>query len=446
MCHLTEFIVLFLFAASLFFCIGTGTSILAALIFGFLLFFGYGLFRHHSAEEMLHMAFSGIRTVKSILITFILIGMITAIWRACGTIPCIVYHATGFCSPSAMVLATFLLCCLISALTGTAFGTAATIGVICITITDSMGIPIFYTGGAVLAGSYFGDRCSPMSTSALLVSTLTATSLFQNLILMIKTALVPFIVTCILYIAIGLQFHAPLDTSGIQNLFADAFILHPAVLIPAVVIILFSLLQINVKITMSISILCGSFIAVFLQNISPDALLQILLCGYLPENASLAAVLSGGGILSMTKVFLIVCISSCYAGMFDGTGLLKGIRQNLMQISHKITPFGGILLTSILTGAVSCNQTLTIMLTHQLCRDTEPNSVQLASHLENTAVVIAPLIPWSIAGTVPLTSVNAPALCILTAFYLYLIPLWNLLLHLLQTYIPAKRKKQTNPS
>jgi NhaC family Na+:H+ antiporter len=197
---------------------------------------------------------------------------------------------------------------------------------------------------------------------------------------------------------------------------------------------------------MSVSILCGSFIAVFLQNISPDALLQILLCGYLPENASLAAVLSGGGILSMTKVFLIVCISSCYAGMFDGTGLLKGIRQNLMQISHKITPFGGILLTSILTGAVSCNQTLTIMLTHQLCRDTEPDSVQLASHLENTAVVIAPLIPWSIAGTVPLTSVNAPALCILTAFYLYLIPLWNLFLHLLQTYIPAKCKKQTNLS
>ena len=104
------------------------------------------------------------------------------------------------------------------------------------------------------------------------------------------------------------------------------------------------------------------------------------------------------------------------------------------------------LCTAALTSLIACNQTLTIMLTHQLCRDTEPNPVQLASHLENTAVVIAPLIPWSIAGTVPLTSVNASALCILTAFYLYLIPLWNLLLHLLQTYIPAKRKKQTNPS
>ena len=79
------------------------------------------------------------------------------------------------------VLVTFLLCCVISALTGTAFGTAATMGVICTTMAGSMGIPILYSGGAVLAGSFFGDRCSPMSTSALLVSTVTKTDLYRNI-------------------------------------------------------------------------------------------------------------------------------------------------------------------------------------------------------------------------------------------------------------------------
>ena len=49
----------------------------------------------------------------------------------------------------------------------------------------------------------------------------------------------------------------------------------------------------------------------------------------------------------------------------------------------------------------------------------------MASHLENTAVVIAPLIPWSIAGAVPLATVGAPTACILTACYLYLLPVWN---------------------
>ena len=127
----------------------------------------------------------------------------------------------------------------------------------------------------------------------------------------------------------------------------------------------------------------------------------------------------------MMKVFCIVCLSSCYSGMFNGTGLLEGFRSGLNQLSTKILPFGSILLTSIITVMVSCNQALGIMLTHQLCVDTEPDPETMASHMENTVVVIAPLIPWSIAGAVPLATVGAPTACILTACYLYLLPVWN---------------------
>jgi len=97
----------------------------------------------------------------------------------------------------------------------------------------------------------------------------------------------------------------------------------------------------------------------------------------------------------------------------------------LNRLSGKILPFGTILLTSVITIMISCNQTLAIMLTHQLCMDAEPDPETMASHLENTTVVIAPLIPWSIAGAVPLATVGAPTACILTACYLYLLPVWN---------------------
>ena len=56
----------------------------------------------------------------------------------------------------------------------------------------------------------------------------------------------------------------------------------------------------------------------------------------------------------------------------------------------------------------------------------EKEPEKMAVDLENTAVVIAPLIPWSIAGAVVLAAVEAPMACILTAWYLYFIPLWNL--------------------
>lgn len=142
-------ILLAVFAASLFICIGFNISIFVSLGFGLIIFFVYGLFHGHSFNEMLKMCFDGIKTVKNILIAFILIGMLTALWRAGGTIPYIVYHATNLFDPAIMVLVTFILCSFVSFLTGTSFGTAATMGIICVTISNSMNVPLLFSGAAV---------------------------------------------------------------------------------------------------------------------------------------------------------------------------------------------------------------------------------------------------------------------------------------------------------
>lgn len=431
-----EIAVILLFVGALFGCVALGQSILIALVFGFFLLFFYGIYKKHSVREMLSLAFSGIKTVRNILINFVLIGIITAVWRAGGTIPYIVYHATKVCDPSAMVLICFLLCALISFLTGTAFGTSATMGVICITIANSMGIPILFSGGAVISGAFWGDRCSPMSTSALLISSLTKTNLFKNIAMMFRTSVVPFVITAIVYLVMGLGFESDFDISSTQRLFADNFNLHPAVIIPAVVIVLFSLFKINVKITMSVSIVCGMLVCDFVQDIPFAEILRMTVLGYAPVEPDVASLLSGGGMISMANAFLIVCISACYSGMFEGTGLLRSVHGVLLKVSNKLTPFGCVFVTSILSSLISCNQTLAIMLAHQLCSDTEKDNSKMAYYLENTAVVMAPLVPWSIAVSVPLTSIGAPSVCILTACYLYLVPLYNLAL----CFIKKKRK------
>ena len=43
------------------------------------------------------------------------------------------------------------------------------------------------------------------------------------------------------------------------------------------------------------------------------------------------------------------------------------------------------------------------------------------------------MIPWSIAGAVPLATIGAPDSSIGVAFYLYLLPLWGLAVHLFKT-------------
>ena len=67
--------------------------------------------------------------------------------------------------------------------------------------------------------------------------------------------------------------------------------------------------------------------------------------------------------------------------------------------------------------------TLAAMLTNQLCSDLSESKESFAIDLEDTVIVIAPLIPWSIASSVPLTTLGVPVKSLLAACLLYLLPL-----------------------
>ena len=159
-------IAILLFSLSLITCLLLKFSVIYALIIGYIIFIIYGLIKRHNLIILIKKSFEGVLTVKNILLVFILIGMITALWRASGTIAFIVYMGSKLISPSILILLTFLLCSILSVLIGTSLGTATTMGVICASIGKTMGVNPYYVGGAVLSGIYFGDRCSPMSTSA----------------------------------------------------------------------------------------------------------------------------------------------------------------------------------------------------------------------------------------------------------------------------------------
>ena len=418
-----ELLLLGIFAAVLLTCVFTGFSIIYALLLGLVMFFSYGLIKKNTWKQMFIFSWQGMKMAKNVLLTFMLIGIMTAVWRASGSIAFIVYYASEICMPSVMLLAAFLLCSLVSFLTGTAFGTAATMGVICMTMAKSMNISEILAGGAILAGSYFGDRCSPVSTSALLVSEVTKTNLYENLKGMVRTAAVPFIISCAIYWILGKQMHAVKAGGNIRIVLSKFYHLSVWALLPVVVVLVFSLLRIEVKRTLAISALTGIFIAVLIQKYPISKLPSLCIFGFLPENQPISKLMSGGGILSNMKVVAIVGISSCYAGIFKGTNFLHGIKEFIRKLNSRITPFGTTLLISVITAAVSCNQTLSIMLTNQLCGKSNVDEKRFAISLENSAVIVPALIPWSIASAVPLGFINAPTQSICAAIYLYLLPI-----------------------
>ena len=364
-------------------------------------------------------------TVKNILLVFILIGMITALWRASGTIAFIVYMGSKLISPSILILITFLLCAMLSLLIGTSLGTAATIGVICFSIGKTMGINPYYIGGAVLSGIYFGDRCSPMSTSALLISELTKTNLYTNIKMMIKTSIIPFIVTCVFYLFLGFKSTISPVSVDVTEIFKQNYNLNIVVIIPAILIIVLSLLKINVKKTMLISIVVSFIIAMFIQKESVVSLIKYCIFGYNNSNQELNLMMKGGGILSMINVGLIVGISSSYSGIFKETKILVPLKEYLKGFSEKTSNYFVIFLSSIISGAIACNQSLGIILTNELSEELVDKQ-ERAIILENTVVLLAGLIPWNTAMVVPLRTLDVGIMSGFFAFYLYFLPLWNL--------------------
>ena len=418
--------VILLFCAALLACLLLDLSILYALVFGLLLFLLYGRRRGLSWRELFATALEGVRTVRNILLAFVLIGVMTALWRMAGTIPVLVCYATALIRPAVFVVMCFLLNALLSFLTGTSFGTAATMGVICAAMGAAMGVDVRLVGGAVLSGAYFGDRCSPVSTSALLVAELTGTNIFDNIRRMLKSALVPFLLACGVYIALGLVFAGAGETQYLRALFAREFALHPLALLPALVILVLSLLRVPVRPAMGASILCAVPLCLFLQHRSVPELLSAALSGFHAADAEVAAMLDGGDVLSMLSVGCIVLLSASYSGIFQKTDLLDGVKEKLRALAGRAGVYPAVLLTSVLACAVSCNQSLSTILCSQLCGGLYAERSDLALDLEDSVVIVAAIIPWSIACSVPLAMTGAPASAVFFACYLWLLPLWRL--------------------
>ncbi len=423
-----ELFVIGAFCLQLIVFVALGVNVLVPLVIGFALFFAYGVLTGHGPRELAREAAISAKCALGVLESFVLIGILTALWRADGTISQIVVMTTPLVSPAAAPLAAFLLCGLVSYLIGTSFGTAATMGVVCGTLAASMGASALLTGGAVLSGCYFGDRCSPVSSSALLVRSVTGTDMRGNLVAMMRTAAVPLAASLAVYAALGFALRptgATGASAGVADVLTGAFGYNLWALLPAAIIFVLPLAGLGMKRCMGLS--CAVAAAVCLsRGATAVDLGRWALLGYAAQDADVAALMNGGGLSSMVNVSLIVCISSSYAGLFNVTGLVEGVQRFVDRVAGRFGAFAAVLTVGIPASMIACNQTLAIMLTNQLCGGSEDDPRKLAIDLENGPVVISPLIPWSIACSTIMAFAGAPGSSWVAAFYLWLIPVWHL--------------------
>lgn len=416
-----------LFLAAVAFCLIAGHKLFWALTLGLVLFFLLGLHRGFSPRELATMAWT--RGKKSLIVVqvFLTIGMITALWRSSGTIAFFLYHGLRAISPRLFLLVAFLLCAVLSFTLGTSMGVTGTAGVVLITLARSGGVDLAVTAGAILSGAYFGDRCSPMSSCATLVAACTETQLYANVREMLKTAALPTLLTTLIYAVLSIRNPITTVDTEVLTALSQQFSLHWAVLLPAVVMLALPFLKVPVKWAMAISAILAFALTILLQGMPVSEAIRTAVLGFSPQDTVLRHSLSGGGIFSMAHSAGVVFVTGLYAGILEETHILDPVHGWTERLAARIGLFPAMILVSLSIAAVFCNQSVTVLMGEQLMgpsyRQKGASRTELAMDIANSGVLIAGLVPWSIALTVPLAMLGLGLEAVPYEVLLYLIPL-----------------------
>ncbi|MBD1914724.1 MULTISPECIES: Na+/H+ antiporter NhaC family protein [Cyanophyceae] len=410
-----------------------GIFIAYPLLLAMALFVGVLRRRGFALRALATMGWRGSQKALPVIGVLLIIGAVTASWMAAGTVPTLVYYGLQVVTPHSFVLVAFGLSSAVSLLLGTSFGTVGTVGValmIMVAEGDS-GFARHLVAGAIIAGAYVGDRASPMSSSALLIAAITRTDLYDNIRRMWRTSLLPLGLAIAIYAGFAGFAPVPLVESSLVADLAAEFRLGPVALLPAAVMVVLSLRRVPVQRAMAASTATAIALATAYQHYSIWQVLQYLLTGFhLEADSPLNAIVLGGGVAAMLQVSLLVVISTAFVGIFAETRLLHRLERSLENVKTPSDRLFATTLVGTLSAAFGCTQTIAILLTQQLLgptyQRTHASPPALALDLENTVVVISPLIPWNIAGLVPATILGVNAGFIPFACYLYLLPLVSL--------------------
>ena len=412
-----------LFLGLLVLCLVAGWSVAWAITGGLAIFFLLGLLRGHSPGALWRMAWKKGRTSLIVVRILVLIGAITGLWRLSGTIAICIYYGAKLITPGFFLLVAFLLTAVMSYLLGTSFGVASTAGVIFMALARSGGVEPAVAAGAVLSGVYFGDRCSPASSCASLVAAVTGTDLYRNVRQMLKTGALATVLTVAFYALLSRLYPAQAADTQVMAALSENFRLTWPALLPALAMLVLPLVKVPITWAMGCSILLSAGVAWLTQGADLPQVLRAAVMGYQPAQPALAAVMSGGGMVSMATSYVVVIATSLYSGILEGIGVLKPLEGRLEAAAGRFGRLPVMLGTAVLCIMVFCNQAVTVILSEQLLRGAYRDREELAMDMENTGVTLAGLVPWSIACSIPLAMMGAGYEALPYAALLWLTPL-----------------------
>ncbi|NLF95264.1 MAG: Na+/H+ antiporter NhaC [Candidatus Riflebacteria bacterium] len=354
--------------------------------------------------------------MQSILILMI-IGCLIGVWILSGIVPAMIYYGLKLISPGVFLVATCIICAIVSLATGSSWTTAATVGIALLGVGSGLGIPVNMVAGAIISGAYFGDKMSPLSDTTNLAPAMAGTNLFEHIRHMIWTTGPSLIIACIIYGVLGMSYAGKeLDTTAIDTMLSTLstnFYITPLLIIPPILVIVMVVLRVPALPGLFAGILLGAGFATFFQGSGMTEIIKAAHSGYAASTGleTIDSLLSRGGLESMMGTISLILIALSLGGVMESSGMLNAIARKIVTYA---TTTGSTVLATFFT-CVFCNlaagdQYLSIVIPGRIYkdiyRDRGLHPKNLSRCLEDFGTITSPLVPWNTCGAFMTTALG----------------------------------------
>lgn len=354
------------------------------------------------------------------ILILITVGAMVGTWMTSGTIPMMIYYGVQIVSPKWLLVTAFLITCLVSVATGTSWGSVATMGVALMGIASALGVNPAATAGAVIAGSYFGDKISPLSDTTNLAPLAAGSNLYEHIGHMFWTTVPATIVSLVVYAIVGLNANtaAGATSEAVTNMMAQLDQMYDwniLILLPVILVLAGSLLKLPTIPVMILSTVVAGVEGIFMQGISLGNVLTSTVSGFNvtmvtrpgfdAANAAfeVTKLLNRGGMNGIMSTTLLVFCAFCFAGIMSRAGCLEVILKAILSVAKST---GSLILATVIScitmALTTGNSYLSILIPGEMFRDAYKerglHPKNLSRTLEDAGTVFVPLVPWSAAG------------------------------------------------
>jgi NhaC family Na+:H+ antiporter len=379
----------------------------------------------HTAAHVREAAIGGISSALGAVFILLAVGGLIGTWNMAGTIPTIVYYGVGILSEDWFYPATVLVCGLTGLAIGSSWTTAATLGVAFVALAPLLGADPVITAGAVISGSYFGDKMSPVSeTTVLTPSMVGGVTTNQHIGAMAWTSGPSLVIALILFTVIGLAATASgqaFDPATAQAALAEEFWISPLNLLPLALLLVLSVRKAPPFLSIFVSALFAGVLACFTQTevvtafvARPDlgpvltgvvGVFSAMANGFVMDsgNDTIDALFSRGGMSSMLYTIWLVLGALSFAAIMEDAGFLaRLVRPVLARATTTGRLIAAVIGTSIGLNVIAGDQYVAIVMPSRIYRlefarrGIAPRMLSRA--VEDSGTVTSPLVPWNSCG------------------------------------------------